>query len=61
MGLKGQVYVVIHNNITVVGNLQRRWAQVSRENIGDYLRNLLVKQSIICNEGALRQEVVTRT
>ena len=61
MGLKGQVYVVIHNNITVVGNLQRRWAQVSQENNGDYLWNLLVKQSIICNEGALWQEVVTRT
>mgnify|MGYP005814567153 CR=1 FL=1 len=50
MGLKGQVYVVIHNDITVVGNLQRRWAQVSRENIGDYLRNLLVQQTIVGNK-----------
>ena len=30
-------------------------------NIGEYCQNLLLKQSIICNEGALRQEVVTRT
>ena len=51
MGLKWQVYVVIHNDITVVGNLQRRWAQVSRENIRDYHRNLLVQQAIICNKG----------
>ena len=54
MGLKGQVYVVIHNNITEVVNLQRRWAQMSRENIGDYLWNLLVQQVIICNKGLSR-------
>ena len=33
----------------------------SRENIGEYLRNLLVKQAIIWNEGALREKAVTRT
>ena len=46
-----QVYVAIHRGISMIGNLQRRWAQVSRENIGDYLRNLLVQQAIICNKG----------
>ena len=61
MGLKRQVYVVIHNDITVVGNLQRRWAQVSRENIGDYLRNLLVQPAIIWTEGTLREKVFSRT
>ena len=30
-------------------------------NIKEYLRNLLMKQAIIWNEGALRYEVVTRT
>ena len=33
----------------------------SRENIEEYLRNLLVKQAIIWNEGALREKVFTRT
>ena len=33
----------------------------SRENNGEYLRNLLVKQAIIWNEGALREKVVTIT
>ena len=41
--------------------LKRQRAQGSRESIEEYLQNLLVKQSIICNEGALLQEVVTRT
>jgi hypothetical protein len=30
-------------------------------NIEEYLQNLLVKQAIICSEGALRDEVVTRS
>jgi hypothetical protein len=30
-------------------------------NIEEYLQNLLAKQAIICSEGALRDEVVTRT
>ena len=41
--------------------LQRRRAQGSQENIEEYLRNLLVKQAIIWNEGALREKVFTRT
>ena len=31
--------------------LQRQWAQGSRENIEEYLQNLLVNQAIIWNEG----------
>jgi hypothetical protein len=41
--------------------LQKRWAQGSRENIEEYLRDLLVKQAIIWSEGALQQEVVSGT
>ena len=29
--------------------------------IEEYLQSLLMKQSVICGEGALRDEVVTRT
>jgi hypothetical protein len=30
-------------------------------NVEEYLQNLLMKRTIICSEGALRDEVVTRT
>ena len=41
--------------------LQRRRAQGSRGNIGEYLHNLLVQQAITGNVGALREEVGPRT
>ena len=46
-----------------IGGREMQWqrAQGSRENIEEYLQNLLAKQAIIFSEGALREEVVTRS
>ena len=38
----------------------KQWHSVS-VNIEEYLQNLLMKQTIIGNVGALREEVVTRS
>ena len=46
--------------LTVEGNCTRM-STSSWDNIGEYLRGLLMNQAIIWYEGVLREEVVTRT
>ena len=45
-----RVYVVIHRGLSMEGNCKSD-AIKSQENIGEYLRILLVQQTIICNTG----------
>ena len=47
-----KVYVVIHTNLSVAGNCKGDGHIGSRGFIGEYLRNLLVNQVIICDEGS---------
>ena len=46
------MYVVIHTNLSVAGNCKGDGHIGSREFSGEYLRNLLVNQVIICDEGS---------
>ena len=45
-----RVYVVIHRGLSMEGNCKSDTIK-SQENIGEYLRILLVQQTIICNKG----------
>ena len=45
-----RVYVVIHRSLLMEGNCISDGTKY-RENIGEYLRILLVQQTIICNKG----------
>ena len=47
-----KVYGVIHTNLTVAGDCKGDEHIGSQEFIGEYLRNLLVNQAIICKEGS---------
>ena len=55
-----RVYVVIHRGLSMEGNCKSDTIK-SQENIGEYLRNLLVQPAIIWTEGALRVKVFSRT
>ena len=58
--MKVQAARMLFTGIIGGQELQGSWHSVSRNN-GEYLRNLLAKQAIIDNVGALREEVGTRT
>ena len=45
-----RVYVVIHRGLSIEGNCKSDTIK-SQENIREYLRILLVQQTIICNKG----------
>ena len=46
-----KVYVVIHTDLSVAGNCKGDEHIGSREFIGEHLKNLLVNQAAIYNEG----------
>ena len=58
--MKVQAARMLFRGIIGGQELQGSWHRVSR-NIEEYLQNLLVKQAIIGNVGALREEVGMRT
>ena len=58
--MKVQAARMVFRGIIGGQELQGSWHRVSR-NIEEYLQNLLAKQAIIGNVGALREEVGTRT
>ena len=58
--MKVQAARMLFRGIIGGQELQGGWHRVSR-NIEEYLQNLLAKQAIIGNVGALREEVGTRT
>ena len=58
--MKVQAARMLFRGIIRGQELQGSWHRVSR-NIEEYLQNLLAKQAIIGNVGALREEVGTRT
>ena len=58
--MKVQAARMLFKGITGGQELQGSGHRVSR-NIEEYLQNLLAKQAIIDNVGALREEVGTRT
>ena len=58
--MKVQAARMLFRGIIGGQELQGSWHGVSR-NIEEYLQNLLAKQAIIDNVGALREEVGTRT
>ena len=57
--MKVQAARILFTGIIDGQELQGSWHSVSR-NIKEYLQNLVVKQAIIDNVGALREEVGTR-
>ena len=52
-----RVYVVIHRGLSMEGNCISDGTKY-RENIGEYLRILLVQQTIICNKGLSRRKLL---
>ena len=58
--MKVQAARMLFRGIIGGQELQGSWHRVLR-NIEEYLQNLLAKQAIIGNVGALREEVGTRT
>ena len=45
------MYVIIHTELSAAGDCKGDEHIGSREFIGEYLRNILVNQVSICNEG----------
>lgn len=60
LGMKVQTTWMLFTEIIDGQDLESSGHRVS-ENIEEYLQNLVVKQATICSEGALQDEVVTRT
>ena len=52
-----RVYVVIHRGLSMEGNCKND-AIKSQENIEEYLRILLVQQTIICNKGISGRSII---